>query len=49
MSIPADYMSGLSDTDTMDESDDVPQPLLDEGDICGDGSIIKEITQAGSG
>jgi hypothetical protein len=25
------------------------QPLLDEGDICGDGSILKEIITRGSG
>lgn len=34
----------------MDMMDDVPeQPLLDEGDICGDGSILKEILKPGNG
>jgi hypothetical protein len=40
----------MTQTDTMDMTDDdMPKPLLEEGDICGDGSIIKEITKAGDG
>eukprot|EP00730_Choanoeca_flexa_P009774 TRINITY_DN1325_c0_g1_i1.p1 TRINITY_DN1325_c0_g1~~TRINITY_DN1325_c0_g1_i1.p1 ORF type:complete len:406 (+),score=155.74 TRINITY_DN1325_c0_g1_i1:45-1262(+) len=33
----------------MDLGEDVPQTLLEEGDICGDGSILKEIIKAGDG
>lgn len=45
----------MSDSDSEPYSPDAPAPhapapvLLDEGDICGDGSILKEIITAGSG